>query len=126
MKQCRECKLFKPPDQFYRRPNKGHSLTSRCKRCHNDYRNTNKRAATARNRTPVDLSGPKFCPGCNETKERGEFYAHPNTSDRLGTYCKDCHNAIHNARRELARDAERVGRFYAAKAEQRKQRIGQG
>jgi hypothetical protein len=40
----------------------------------------------------IAVGGLKTCSKCGETKSINDFYKNASNKDRLGDYCKECHN----------------------------------
>lgn len=89
MKMCTRCPGTKDESEFHGDGKGG--LKSWCKKCCASH--MKERRAIYRVRIhEEDETSPTFCPRCESTKMRKDFYPKPTNATGISTYCRTCEN----------------------------------
>ncbi|GAA1582564.1 hypothetical protein GCM10009678_76630 [Actinomadura kijaniata] len=100
VKKCRDCGLFKPVGEFWKRKASKDGLALYCKECFGlrgakSYRGK-RRAEGKKSREYRRYSavpeGMKYCPRCKEIQQLDAFGGNRANPDGRAAYCKPCHN----------------------------------
>ncbi len=95
MKECRDCGVEKPLDEFSPSKKNADGRVSYCRPCLRT-RGSNYRAKTRKrpvSHKPAEVAaGHKWCARCQRAQPLAEFGRNRSSRDGLTTYCRHCHN----------------------------------
>ena len=103
-KECAECGMIKPYNQFYRVKHKADGYHSRCRACHrksyNYVYNGHKKRPGPHRPTEIIPEGYKRCLTCREVKPHSAFMRNIKNKDGVVARCKDCSKTTAEQNRE--------------------------
>jgi hypothetical protein len=91
-KECKNCKIVKDTEDFYRMNKRPGIYQSYCKECHREINSKNRHIN--KQNGPTIHKDSKVCAKCNTKKPRSQFGVRRDKSDGLMSYCKPCWSFI--------------------------------
>lgn len=87
VKRCCTCRKDKRLTDFYHNIGHADGRDKRCRECVSAYR---AKSQIAREQIGIIVPDEKYCPQCDITKSKTEFYNHKSRKDGLNNICKEC------------------------------------